>query len=67
MTPKDRESYIGQRATLPVPMRDGSELRVAVKIMDARDSFGRIDVLVSPENGSGEAWVSADRVKVRGK
>lgn len=39
---------------------------VPVKIINARENFGRMDVLVTPEGGSGEAWVSAERVKVRG-
>lgn len=41
-------------------------LEVAVKILDSRQAYGRLDLLVTPTQGSGEAWVSADRVKVKG-
>lgn len=42
-------------------------LSIVVRIIDEREVFGRPEVLVTPTHGSGEAWVSADRVKVRGK
>ena len=60
MTAKELIDLIDKKATLTM---DG--LEVAVKITNARENFGRIDVCVTPEAGNGEAWVSADRVKVR--
>ena len=38
-----------------------------VTILDGRAAYGRLDVLVTPLDGEGEAWVSAERVRVRGK
>lgn len=37
-------------------------LSVKVWIKDVRTSFGRIDALVTPVAGSGEKWVSSDRI-----
>jgi hypothetical protein len=35
---------------------------IQVLVNDARNSFGRIDYLVSPVSGKGEFWVSSERV-----
>lgn len=40
------------------------KLTVAVKILDSRKVYGRIDVLVTPKHGSGEQWIDLARVKV---
>lgn len=37
-------------------------LMVPVVIKDLREVWGRMDFLVSPVGGSGEKWVSAERV-----
>lgn len=37
-------------------------LRVAVVIEEARQSYGALQVKVSPVEGSGSAWVDASRV-----
>lgn len=58
-------NLLNRQAVLSVPSRAGT-LEVRVRILDARETFGRIDLLVSPVEGSGQAWVSADRVKVEG-
>ena len=63
MTTREIAELLDKAATL----ESTEGLQVAVKILDARENFGRIDVLVTPEAGSGQAWVSAPRVKVRGK
>jgi len=41
------------------------KLTVAVRVLDARKVFGRIDVLVTPKEGRGEQWISMDRVEKR--
>lgn len=52
------EMYCGRLGTLePEP---GISVRVGV--MDAKRAFGRLRLLVTPINGTGEKWVSADRV-----
>lgn len=38
-------------------------LRVQVRILESRRVFGRIDLLVSPVAGSGQAWVRERRVR----
>ena len=43
--------------TSPDPRREGGQLRVAVKILDTRNAFGRTDALITPVKGSGEMWV----------
>ena len=37
-------------------------LRVRVKVEDAKTVYGQDRLLVSPVDGSGQAWVSVDRV-----
>ena len=37
-------------------------LTIGVTIIDARESFGRLDYLVSPTAGLGQQWVSESRV-----
>ena len=39
---------------------------IPVRILDARENFGRVDVLVEPITGEGQAWYSADNVKLGG-
>lgn len=58
MSVSELVSLIGKEVVLST---DG--LKIKVKIKDARHAFGRTDVLVTPVAGSGEAWVSRDRVK----
>ena len=38
---------------------------VKVEIIDARQSFGRVDVLIKPvdEGGCGSTWIDYDRLK----
>lgn len=62
-------AFIGKTAMLSItPTPDGlknGRLLAQVSILDVRRLFGRIDVLVTPADGSGEAWVSAERVRVK--
>jgi hypothetical protein len=36
---------------------------VPVLIHDAREAWGRLDVLVSPTGGAGRQWVSLERIR----
>jgi hypothetical protein len=36
------------------------EMRVTVKIVDSRERWGKVDALVTPLKGSGQAWKSTD-------
>lgn len=38
-------------------------LSVQVKILDTKQAFGRLDVLIAPVSGSGQKWVQCDRLK----
>ena len=35
-----------------------------VNILDARSSFGRTDLEITPADGSGSKWVSMERVSI---
>jgi len=37
-------------------------LQVQVKLLDVKQVFGRIDVLVTPSQGQGQKWVQVDRL-----
>ena len=52
--------YVGEIASLSFERTGDMSVRVHVK--DVRRGYGRYDFLVSPVNGTGEAWVSAERV-----
>jgi hypothetical protein len=51
---------VGKVAVLRV---DG--FRVHVRLLDARLHWGRIDYLVTPVDGDGERWVSAERLLIQ--
>lgn len=42
---------------------DGGTIEVPVEVVDARVSWGRVDLQVVPEGGNGSAWVSEGRVR----
>jgi hypothetical protein len=44
---------------------EGSGWLVRVRVLDVRFAFGRVDLLVTPINGSGQRWVSLSRVKMQ--
>lgn len=52
---------VGINATLHT-----NELKVSVKIIDAKIAYGAIWYLVLPVSGSGQVWASADRVSAIG-
>lgn len=62
MTTSDAKSYTGRRALCTL-----EGLQVPVLILDGRSHFGRVDFLVEPIGGTGEKWVSWDRVTVHGE
>jgi hypothetical protein len=53
---------IGREGTLRV-QREGFTVRV--RVLDVRVNYGRKDYLVEPIDGTGQAWVSAGRVKLK--
>lgn len=60
-TTKELARPIGRTGTLAV-FTAPQTLHVAVKVLDTRECWGRIDYHVTPVGGSGETWVSAERV-----
>jgi len=62
MTAREIAELLDKEATLA--SHEGFSVRV--RIVNAREVFGRIDVLVEPVAGEGTAWVSADRVRIGG-
>lgn len=60
MGAKQLAEWIGRKVDL---VTEHGQLRVAGTVKDARETFGRIDVLFAPSSGSGEAWISSARVE----
>jgi len=60
MAAKDCSNLIDRSGLLV----DADAWAVAVRIVDARRVFGRVDVLVTPTRGRGERWVSLDRIRL---
>lgn len=58
------EAALTLSAIIPGGLRlEGSyTLTVGVIVLDARSNYGRVDYLVKPVIGSGEAWVSETRL-----
>jgi hypothetical protein len=61
MTKGVGQNYIGQTGLLQDVLPG---LDVAVRILDMRTAFGRIDVKVTPVSGSGDTWVNINRVQL---
>lgn len=51
---------IGKTGMMRLP--EFGNITFPAEIQDARSSFGRIDVLISPIGGKGTVWVSLDRI-----
>lgn len=55
---REAVALIGKRGTLTT--REG--LEIPVRVLEARQVYARIEVLVKPIHGAGEAWIRADRL-----
>lgn len=54
---------IGKTGLIPVNgQKHGAGMLVEVKIVNAREVFGRLDYQVTPVTGSGLMWIEAARV-----
>lgn len=51
---------IGKRATLTTT----EGLAIEVRVVDARQAYGRLEYLVTPIHGKGEAWVTPAKLKL---
>jgi len=63
MTLQEQEKAIDERTTDGEGFVKFDKLIVRVRILDARKSFGRDDVLVTPVSGRGEQWIDLTRVQ----
>lgn len=63
---EDRNPIVGKTAYWNMEDQNGrgryAGLFVQVRILKVRLSFGRLDYLVVPLRGMGEAWIRADRI-----
>lgn len=41
-----------------------TDIKFSIRILDARISYSRVDLLVTPVTGTGQTWVSAERVQI---
>ena len=66
MTAGELAGYVGRTGEMFILDRSGAmiTMRVPVTVKDARQAFGRTDLLVSPVGGTGESWVSIERVRL---
>jgi len=54
MTASELNQYVGRTGIWEIP-KVGVKIRV--KILDARSSYGRFELKITPLAGSGETWV----------
>jgi hypothetical protein len=65
-THEELQSFVGQKGDLPVGKdRNGHyNLTIRVIVRDAREAYGRVDLLVEPMYGTGTMWVSRHTVSL---
>lgn len=63
MTAVELAKLVGRKgmALLSASAGAGRQLRCPVEVKDARENFGRTELLVTPVGGSGEAWISDEK------
>ena len=59
MTGRELAALIGKEGLLLI-----YPIRVAVRVLDSRVVFSRVDCLITPIAGNGEQWVSLDRLSL---
>lgn len=57
MTNAKLAEFVGREGILSI-----DKLGVLVRSLDAREVYGRLDILVEPVAGTGKAWVSESRI-----
>ena len=62
MEAQEQRNAIAERTINGEGFVQFDKLKVKIKVIDSRKSFGRDDVLVTPVNGSGEQWIDITRV-----
>ena len=64
MTGLQLSKYMGQHGSILI---GHGSITIPVVVRDARKSYGRVDLLLSPRDGQGEAWVDVLRVNLKGR
>lgn len=64
MTTQTIIKYLNKQVS--VKLEQGT-FTVPFQVLDVRKVYNRIDLLVQPINGQGQAWISADRAKLEEK
>ena len=57
MTNAELAEFIGRTGLLSM-----DKIAVEVRAHDAREVYGRLDILVAPVAGTGQAWVAESRI-----
>ena len=58
----NNNTVIGKLGMLTVTFRNGDQLQFEVCVKDLKQHFGRIEYLVTPVAGSGQAWKSEHNI-----
>lgn len=66
MTSEELAAYVGKIGVLHGGPGT-SIMSFAVKSLDAREVYGRLDILVEPVAGTGKAWVAESRIAWQAK
>ena len=63
MNAAELSKMIGTTQLVRFPLSANSELYVACRVVDARQVYNRVDLLVVPLEGHGTGWVCSSRCK----
>jgi hypothetical protein len=63
VTAQEQARYIGKNAVVLTGL---GSIIIPVTITDVRVLFGRVDLLIEPQDGEGHAWVERDRLTIVG-
>ena len=58
MTNQELAAYVGREGLVTY----GGTIAVQVKSLDAREVYGRLDILIEPIAGTGQTWVAESRI-----
>jgi hypothetical protein len=62
MTLQEQKTAVEARTIAGEGYIQFGKMKIKVKVIDARKSYGRDDVLITPVSGSGSQWVDAIRL-----
>jgi hypothetical protein len=63
MTAQEQRKAIEDRTVNGEGFVQFDKMRIKVKVIDSRKSFGRDDVLITPVSGDGEQWIDLTRLR----